>query len=78
MPLLALRAIQSEARVPDEVSRTKEVAAMLEFAQKAICAMAQAGWIPTRERQWRVHRTETDPWIYAQPREGDDEGGRGE
>lgn len=68
MPLLALRATQPGAGMPDEVVIIKEVAALLKLAEQT-----HAGEIPAfRIRgQWHVKRSELDQWIDAQPRGGE-------
>jgi excisionase family DNA binding protein len=62
--------------MPDEVLTLKEVAALLKLAEKTVYAMAQAGEIPAFKirGQWRIERTELDPWMDAQPRGGDSGG----
>lgn len=79
MVLLAPVAAHAGARMPNEVPTNREVAALLKLAEKTVCAMAQAGEIPSFNirGQWRIKRTELDAWTDAQPRGGDG-GGRGE
>jgi excisionase family DNA binding protein len=62
--------------MPDEVLTIKEVAALLELAEKTVYARAQAGEIPAFKirGQWHIGRSELDQWIDAQPRGGN--GGR--
>lgn len=77
MPLLALRAIQSGARLPDQGPTAREVAGLPKFAEKSVNAIAQAGEIQTFKSLWRVNRNEFDQWLDEQPRGGDG-GSRGE
>lgn len=48
--------------MPDEALTIKEVAALLEFAEKTVYAMAQAGEISAFKirGQWRIERTGID------------------
>lgn len=68
--------------MPDEVLTINEVAAPLKLAEKTVYAMAAAGEIPAFKirGQWRIERTELDPWMDAQSRGGesggDDDDGR--
>lgn len=61
----------------NEVLTIKEVAALLQLAEKTVYAMAQAGEIPAFKirGQWRIKRTEFDLWMDAQPRGGHSGGG---
>lgn len=62
--------------MPDDAMTTKEVAALLKFAEKTVCAMPLAGKIPAFKMwgHWRIQRTELDQWIDAQPRAADGDG----
>ena len=62
--------------MPDAVLTFKEVAALLKLAENTVYTLAQAGEILALKirGQWRIKRTELDPWSHAQPRGGD--GGR--
>lgn len=77
MPLRALRAAQSGARIPDEVLTIKEVAAPLKLTEKTAYANdagRRDSGFPGTGAVAHQARTELDQWIDAQPRGG--EGGR--
>jgi excisionase family DNA binding protein len=64
----------------DEVLPFKELAAGRKLAEKTVYAMAAAGEIPAFKirGQWRIERSELDPWTDAQPRGGFVDGSQGE
>lgn len=69
MSLLPVSSDHARNTMADEVLSIKEVAALLNLAEKTVYSMAHAGEILTVKvcTEWRIKRPELDRWIGEQP-----------